>query len=498
MVFSSLLFMFRFLPIVLLLYFIAPKSWRNAILFFSSLVFYAWGEPVYVVLMLFSTVVDYTHGMLVHKFKEKGEMGKAKIALISSMVINLALLGFFKYTDFIITNLNLIPGVDIPLLNLALPIGISFYTFQTMSYTIDIYRGDARLQTNIISFGAYVALFPQLIAGPIVAYNTVAEELRSRKENMDDFTSGVLRFMTGVGKKVLLANNIGLLWDLISGKNVAEIPVVMAWLGITAFAFQIYFDFSGYSDMAIGLGRMFGFHFLENFNYPYISRRITEFWRRWHMSLGSWFRSYVYIPLGGNRKGFKMQIRNIAIVWLLTGIWHGASWNFLLWGVYFGVLLIVEKLLLLDFLKKHKIFSHIYTIFLVWIGWAFFAFDNMTMGANYMKAMFGFNGAGFVNSETLYLLFSYAVMLVILVLACTPYPAKLATWVLDKLQGRNGNTEIEAQETKSVETVPAVKNAKVRTALSVGLQMAFIAVVFVISTAYLVDATHNPFLYFRF
>ena len=488
MVFSSILFMFRFLPVVLLLYFIAPKPIKNTILFIASLIFYAWGEPVYVVLMLFSTIVDYTHGRMVYKHKQKGEMKKARCWVASSMVINLALLGFFKYADFIITNLNLIPGVEIPLLNLALPIGISFYTFQTMSYTVDVYRGDALPQKNIISFGAYVALFPQLIAGPIVAYNTVAEQLEGRKENLDDFATGVMRFMTGVGKKVLLANNIGLLWDMISARGVGEVPVLMAWLGITAYAFQIYFDFSGYSDMAIGLGKMFGFHFLENFDYPYISRSITEFWRRWHMSLGSWFRSYVYIPLGGNRQGLKKQIRNIAVVWLLTGIWHGASWNFLLWGVYFGVFLILEKFLWLDFLKKHKIFSHVYTLVIVWVGWALFAFDDMGRVIQYLKAMFGLSGAGFANGETWYLLVSYAVMLIILVLASTPYPKQWAMKVMNLLEGKK-KADIEAVEKKGITlggTVSAV------------LQLAFVAVVFVISTAYLVDATYNPFLYFRF
>ncbi len=470
--------MFRFLPIVLILYFLVPKKFRNFILFISSLIFYAWGEPVYVVLMIFSTVVDYTHGYWVYQLKQKNEMKKARMVVLSSMIINLALLGFFKYADFIITNLNLIPGVEIPLLKLALPIGISFYTFQTMSYTIDVYRGDALPQKNIISFGAYVALFPQLIAGPIVAYNTVAEQLEERKETMDDFAAGTIRFMAGVGKKVLLANNIGLLWDMISAKGAGEVPVVMAWLGITAYAFQIYFDFSGYSDMAIGLGKMFGFRFLENFDYPYISRSITEFWRRWHMSLGSWFRSYVYIPLGGNRKGLKIQMRNIAIVWLLTGIWHGASWNFLLWGVYFGILLILEKFLWLDFLKKHKIFSHIYTIVLVWISWAIFAFDNMTSVIQYLKAMFGLSGAGFVNKESLYLLISYAVMLLILILAATPYPRQIAMRLLDKIEG--------------------IKAKAAGNTISAVLQVAFVAVIFFISTAYLVDATYNPFLYFRF
>ena len=334
MVFSSLLFLFRFFPIVLVLYFLAPRKLKNAVLFFSSLVFYAWGEPVYVVLMLFSTVVDYTHGMLVDKLMKQGKERKARWVVASSMTINLLLLGFFKYADFLIGSINGVLGTGIPLLKLALPIGISFYTFQTMSYTVDIYRGEAKVQRNIISFGAYVALFPQLIAGPIVRYQTIAEELQERKETSSDFSEGINRFLLGLGKKVLLANNIGMLWDSISAMGGQELSVATAWLGILAYSFQIYFDFSGYSDMAIGLGRMFGFHFPENFNYPYISKSITEFWRRWHISLGTWFREYVYIPLGGNRKGRLCQIRNLAIVWLLTGIWHGASWNFVVWGIY--------------------------------------------------------------------------------------------------------------------------------------------------------------------
>lgn len=496
MVFSSLMFLFRFLPVVLALYFLAPRPARNAILFIMSLIFYAWGEPVYVVLMLFSTIVDYTHGRMVYRYKEKGELKKAKAWVASSMCINLLLLGFFKYADFLIENINLIPGVELPLLNLALPIGISFYTFQTMSYTIDIYRGDALPQKNIISFGAYVALFPQLIAGPIVQYNTIAEQLRSRKETVDEFSAGILTFMVGLGKKVLLANNIGLLWDLISAKGSGEIPVLMAWLGITAYAFQIYFDFSGYSDMAIGLGRMFGFRFLRNFDYPYISRSITEFWRRWHMSLGSWFRSYVYIPLGGNRRGFGIQIRNIIIVWLLTGIWHGASWNFLVWGAYFGLLLIVEKLFLLKFLEKHKLLSHIYTIVLVWIGWAIFAFDSLGKGTEYIRAMFGLSGAGFVNTETLYLAISYGIMLVILVAASTPFPRWCAT-KLKLITTEQKTTEVSGKE-ETVKTEQRTSESRLVLNTRMIAQLLFVAGVFIISVAYLVDASYNPFLYFRF
>ncbi|MDD5935055.1 MAG: MBOAT family protein [Clostridiales bacterium] len=472
MVFSSLPFLFRYLPVVLLLYFIAPRTFRNFILFIASLVFYAWGEPIYVCLMIFSTVVDYIHGRLVHRFKEEGKIGKAKCAVASSMVINLALLGFFKYSDFIIGNINGLTGSSIPLLNLALPIGISFYTFQTMSYTIDIYRGEAEVQKNIISFGAYVALFPQLIAGPIVQYKTIAKQLQERRESFDQFSYGVLRFMIGLGKKVLLANSIGILWDQLSVMTAPNLTVVGAWLGVTAFAFQIYFDFSGYSDMAIGLGSMFGFTFLENFNYPYMSKSITEFWRRWHISLGSWFRDYVYIPLGGNRCGLGKQIRNIAVVWLLTGIWHGASWNFIAWGVYFGVLLVIEKFYLLKWLKKLPAFvSHIYAIFFVWIGWAIFAFDDLGRGIDYIRSMFGLNGLAVINTQTCYLLLNYAVILVIIIFACTEYPKRLAI----KLFGKYGEKQITAWA-----------------------QGVFIVAVFIISVAYLVDASYNPFLYFRF
>lgn len=465
MVFSSLLFLFRYLPIVLLLYFILPRKLRNYILFFVSLIFYAWGEPVYVVLMLFSTLVDYTHGMLVEKFKKRGEIKKAKYTVASAMLINLFLLGFFKYSDFLILNINRLIGTQIPLLQLALPIGISFYTFQTMSYTIDVYRGDARAQKNIVSFGLYVALFPQLIAGPIVQYKTIAEQLQKRKENIDDFSDGVLRFVTGLGKKVLLANNIGLLWDEVIKMQAGEIPVLLAWLGVSAFAFQIYFDFSGYSDMAIGLGKMFGFQFLENFDYPYMSKSITEFWRRWHISLGTWFKENVYIPLGGNRKGLGKQIRNIVVVWLLTGIWHGANWNFLFWGGYFALLLIIEKLFLLKHLEKlPKVISHIYTIVLVWISWVIFSFENLSEGMRYLKAMFGLNEAGFLSDKTLYLLLQYAVILVILAFACTDLPKRMAAKANNNL---------------------VLKNL-------------FIILIFIVSTAYIVDATYNPFLYFRF
>lgn len=469
MVFSSLLFMFRFLPIVLILYFLAPKKLKNGILFLASLVFYAWGEPVYVLLMLFSTVVDYFHGYMTARFKEQGKMGLAKLMVLFSMIVNLGLLGFFKYSDFLIGNVNQLFGTALPYLNLALPIGISFYTFQTMSYTIDIYRGDAPVQKNIISFGAYVALFPQLIAGPIVRYSTIAEQLNHRRESVDGFSDGIMRFTAGLGKKVLLANNIGLLWELIRDMPLDGLPVLTAWLGALAFAFQIYFDFSGYSDMAIGLGRMFGFHFLENFNYPYESKSITEFWRRWHISLGTWFREYVYIPLGGNRKGMAKQIRNIMAVWLLTGFWHGASWNFVLWGLYFGIILMAEKMFLLRILNRLPAWlQRVYTLVLVLVSWVIFAHDSVMQGLSYLKVMFGMGNTAFMNQETMYLLINYGIMLVLLMLAATHFPKKWAELMLKKPELR----EISA--------------------------VCFVLAVLLISTAYLVDASYNPFLYFRF
>lgn len=473
MVFSSLLFLFVFFPIVLILYFIAPKSLRNLVLFLVSLIFYAWGEPIYIGIMIFSTVVDYTHGLLVERFKNKGKWKAAKTVVASSMIINLFLLGFFKYSDFLVGNVNGLLGTTIPLLNLALPIGISFYTFQTMSYTIDVYRGEAKAQHNIISFGSYVALFPQLIAGPIVQYKMVANQLNYRNTTVDGFSRGTSRFMMGLGKKVLLANNIGLLWDQVSTMDLTTLPTVTAWIGIIAFGFQIYFDFSGYSDMAIGLGHMFGFHFPENFNYPYLAKSITEFWRRWHISLGTWFREYVYIPLGGNRKGMANQIRNIAVVWLLTGIWHGASWNFLFWGIYFGIWLVIEKFFLLRYLEKApKWVGHVYTLLLVLFSWVIFAFDDLSLIGTYFQAMFGLNRAGFWNSQSIYLLYTNGILLLLLFVGSTHIPKMVGKALLTKLH----NNEIAVQVIKSV----------------------VFAGIMLFSVAYLVDASYNPFLYFRF
>lgn len=471
MVFSSLLFLFRFLPVMLLFYFVAPARLRNGVLFIGSLVFYGWGEPVYIILLLFSTVVDFVHGKLVHDFKNKGNTAAAKMAVASSVIINLGLLCFFKYTDFMIASLNTVTGGDTPLLNLALPIGISFYTFQTMSYTIDVYRGDAKVQNNIVSFGAYVSMFPQLIAGPIVRYSTIEKELNSRRETVSEFALGIRYFIIGLGKKVLIANQIGALWSEIMGIPAGERSVLMVWMGIFAFGMQIYFDFSGYSDMAVGLGRMFGFHFPDNFRYPYESKSITEFWRRWHISLGTWFKEYVYIPLGGSKKGRLLQVRNILIVWLLTGIWHGANWNFLLWGLYFGFLLLLEKLVLQRYLQRLPVFfQSAYTLLLVFLGWVMFAFEDMGQGILYLRQMCSAAGAVetvFMNERTMYLFCTNIVILFAALLGSTSLPSRLC---------RNYIRERRA----------AV------------LEPVFVVAIFLLSTAYLVNAGYNPFLYFRF
>lgn len=473
MIFSSLLFLFRFLPAVLLLYFISPRPARNLVLLLVSLVFYAWGEPVYVILMIVSILISYLGGLAVHHFHETGEEGRAKVSLVISVALGLALLGFFKYTDFLLDSVNRVTGMNLGLLNLALPIGISFYTFQTISYIIDVYRGTARVQKNIISYGAYVTMFPQLIAGPIVQYKTIDEQLRKRTESAEQFAQGIHRFMVGLGKKVLLANNAGLLWDTVNAMNTGNVPVLTAWLGLAAYTFQIYFDFSAYSDMAIGLGHMFGFTFLENFNYPYLSKSITEFWRRWHISLGTWFREYVYIPLGGNRKGTAKLIRNTMIVWLLTGIWHGADWNFFIWGLYYGVLLLVEKLFLKKYLDRLPGWiSHIYCMFFVMMGWFIFVFDQAGSGMGLLKALFGMSGAGFLNRETIYLLYNNAVLLFLLIVGSTQLPRILAGKMLKRLQESDWACII--------------------------LRGVFYIAVFLLSTAYLVDASYNPFLYFRF
>lgn len=469
MVFSSILFLFQFLPVVLAVYYVCQKvtdsiQAKNLILFLCSLFFYAWGEPIYVVLMIFSTVVDFYHGSKVEYYLQQDDTKRARRHVIASVVINLSLLGFFKYTDFILGTINAVAGTSIPLLHLPLPIGISFYTFQTMSYTIDIYRGQAKAQKNMISFGAYVALFPQLIAGPIVRYQQIADELVERHVSIDDFAEGIEIFIIGLGKKVLIANNVGAVWDKISVMQQAQTSVLTTWIGVFSFFFQIYFDFSGYSDMAIGLGRMFGFHFPKNFDYPYMSKSITEFWRKWHMTLGIWFREYVYIPLGGNRNGRAKQLRNIFIVWALTGIWHGASWNFCTWGLYFGVLLVIEKFWIGKWLAKApSIIAHIYTVLIVAISWVIFAFDSLKEGAAYLGTMFGAHHLPVYNKEALYLLATNGVLLLMAAVGSTNLPKRIAK----KLHFEKWS-------------------------------IVFYTVIMILSIAYLVDASYNPFLYFRF
>lgn len=464
MVFSSTTFLLAFLPLVGILYFICPRKLRNALLLVFSLLFYGWGEPKYILIMLFSTVFDYCNGLAIGHFRAVGKPKGAKAVLVVSVVGNLSILGFFKYTDFAITNLNGLLGTAIPALGLLLPIGISFYTFQTMSYTIDVYRGLVPPQRNIIDFSAYVTLFPQLIAGPIVQYKTVAADLENRnRESLAGASAGMQRFVIGLGKKVLLANQMGAVWEEIAAMSAPS--VVTAWLGALAFTFQIYFDFSGYSDMAIGLGRLFGFRFLENFNYPYESRTVTEFWRRWHISLTTWFREYLYIPLGGSRKGTWRTVRNIFLVWFCTGFWHGASWNFILWGLHFFVWLMLEKYLLRDFLQKLPSWlRHFYTLVVVFVGWGVFAMENLTGCAGYFKTCFG-SGTLWSAADGYYLT-AYGLTLLLLTVGSTRLPRK----VWDRLPERTRDL-----------LGPLLMTA--------GL---------VICTAYLVDGSYNPFLYFRF
>lgn len=472
MVFSSLEFLFFFLPITLLLYYAVPPSriaWRNIVLLIVSLAFYGWGEPVYVFLMIFTIILDYICGYFTAKWRET-DRPRAKAAMIVCIVLNLAILGFFKYTDFIVRNLARIPFLSyLEAPGIALPIGISFYTFQSLSYVIDVYRGDAEVQKNIASFGAYVTLFPQLIAGPIVRYRDVDEMLRKRRESTALFASGVRTTLAGLAKKVFFANVAGELWNKFSAVPADQRTVLGCWIGIICYTFQIYFDFSGYSDMAIGLGKMIGFRFLENFNYPYIARSITDFWRRWHMSLSTWFREYVYFPLGGSRCSPLKTYRNIFIVWLLTGLWHGASWNYVLWGLYYFVLLVIEKAFLGKLLQHLPRFvGHIYTMFFVVIGWLLFVSEDIGAGLVYLGNMFGVGSAAFCSQGDLYDLTRNLLFFALLIAACTPYPKKLFYHLY------------ESRRWMRVVTVAAG------------------VAILLIGTAYLVDSSYNPFIYTRF
>ena len=465
MVFSSILFLFLYLPVVLAVYYLVPTRFRNLWLFIVNLVFYGWGEPVYILLMLITICLNYVSGLLIDRYRS--DQRRARAVLVVNTSLCLLLLFFFKYFDLIAETLSLLPGVTVPTLGLSLPIGISFYTFQSMSYPIDVYRGDGRVQRNFIKFGTFVALFPQLIAGPIVRYKDIADQLDDRRESLDQFASGVQRFIVGLGKKVLIANNIGLLWDAYANAPASELTFVGAWLAAIAFSLQIYFDFSGYSDMAIGLGRMLGFEFLENFNYPYISASVTEFWRRWHISLGNWFRDYLYVPLGGNRRGLNRQILNILIVWACTGIWHGASWTFLFWGLYYAFFLLLEKTFLLRVLQKLPRFvGHVYTLLAAVSGWVIFQQTSVSQTVVFFRAMYGFGSAGFVSDVDLYYLSGFAILLIIGIIASLPTGRSLFLRLPERLRGIASPI--------------------------------LILLVLVVSTAYLVDSTYNPFLYFRF
>lgn len=475
MVFSSLTFLYIFLPVVLFIYYIVPKQLRNLFILLSGLFFYAWGEPVYVFIMIASTLIDYFAGLVIYKFGECKTV--RKLALIISVVMNLSLLGFFKYSSFIVENINHIFGTNYGAPTSLLPIGISFFTFQSMSYTIDLYRGNIQVQKNPVTFAAFVTLFPQIVAGPIVRYEDVANELNERKTDIDTIWDGIIQFVIGLGKKVLIANNIGIIWDNVKAMDIASLPVATAWLGIGAYTLQIYFDFSGYSDMAIGLGKMLGFHFPKNFDYPYISKSITEFWRRWHITLSAWFKSYVYFPLGGSRKGLARTVLNISIVWLLTGIWHGASWNFVIWGVMYGILIIMEKLVTELLKRKDKLsvieripsfIKRIYAIVLVMLGWVLFDTDTLSQAVSYMKKMFSF-GAPLADSYTVYIIVNFGILFVISIIGSTQIPAKLVSMIKEKK--------------------PAVIH---------WCSIAFMVIVMLLTTAYLVDASYNPFLYFNF
>lgn len=463
MLFTSISFLYYFLPIVIILYFIVPKKFKNFILFLSSIFFYFCGEPIYTFLMIGEIFIAYVGARYLEKHRKKS-------ILVSLLAIHIGALGLFKYSDFTINNINQILGSKIPLLKLALPIGISFYTFQIISYVVDVYRGKVKAQKSFLKLATYVSLFPQLIAGPIVRYETIEKELDSRTSNFENFAYGVRRFVIGLGKKVLIANMLGELCDVFSTTN--EKSILFYWIFAISYSLQIYFDFSAYSDMAIGLGRMFGFHFLENFNYPYISKSITEFWRRWHMSLSSWFRDYVYIPLGGNRKGTIILVRNIFIVWALTGIWHGANWTFVIWGLMFGIMLIIEKLFLTKHLEKMpSILQRIYVLFTVMISFIIFNANSIGEAWNNIIGLFGANGESLINASTVYYLKSYLVVLVIAIIGSTP----LLKNIIEKLKTKtNANKIINLLEPIAM------------------------ASILIIATAYLVDNSYNPFLYFRF
>ncbi len=471
MVFSSIPFLFFFLPASLILYYAAPFKLKNHILLAFSLVFYAWGEPVYIILMLFASAVDYTNGRFMDKFGADDR--RRRIFLCISVMINLSMLGFFKYADFLVEIVNGLFGSSIKPLGLGLPVGISFFTFQTMSYSIDLYRREVKVEKNYLTYLTYVSMFPQLIAGPIVRFSTVNEELHERTIDWDGFVYGTLRFMQGLFKKVLLANNTGAVWEAIKGMETGSASAATAWLGAVCFTLQLYFDFSAYSDMAIGMGRMLGFHYMENFRYPLSAVSVTDFWRRWHISLSTWFRDYVYIPLGGNRKGAAKQLRNMFIVWFLTGLWHGAAWNFIIWGLYYGVLLALEKFVWGEKLSRLPSFlRHLYAVVIVVFGFVIFVFDDMGQLGAYISSMFGMAGNGLFGEEFLWYAANNGLLLAVAIALAFPfYP-----FVKEKLKkvGKRGQN-----------------------LLAMGSMAGYVGLL-LLTTAYLVNDTYNPFLYFRF
>ena len=460
MIFSNIFFMFRFLTVVLLIYYIVPYKYKNGIITIASLIFYSWGEVKYFPIMIASTVVDFFSSQYIEK--NRGDIKKMRRGLACSVIFNLGSLMFFKYTDFFIANINNFAGTAIPLLRIPLPLGISFYTFQTMSYTIDVYRGKVPAEKNIINFSAFVTMFPQLIAGPIVLYSDINEKLNTHEGRitLEGINEGIKLFIFGLGKKVLIANNVGALWTDIETMGFGMVSTPLAWLGIIAYSLQIYFDFSGYSLMAIGLGKMLGFDFPQNFNLPYISKSVTEFWRRWHMTLSGWFREYVYIPLGGNRKGLKRQILNMLVVWFLTGFWHGADWNFMLWGLYYFALLAIEKMFLLDWLKKHPVPARVYALLTIAVGWAIFYITDLGMLGRFIVKMFSFSG----GISAGYYFRNYFVSILVGILCSTPLTIRF----YEKYKNNNA------------------------------VMIPVLTAIFLLSVAYLVDSTYNPFIYFRF
>lgn len=470
MLFSSLTFLFKFLPVTLVLYYLVPQRFRNIIMLIASLIFYAWGEPVYIVLMVLSIALNYFCGLDIEEKRDEPQL--VKRSLIFSVTVNVLLLGFFKYYGFLIENLNAVLPVDIPYRELPLPVGISFYTFQALSYLIDVYRGEVRPQKNILYFALYISMFPQLIAGPIVRYVDIEEQLKNRRESLAKFGQGCGYFIVGLGKKVILANSLGQIFNEIQGLSFGSFSVLTAWVGCISYALQIYFDFSGYSDMAVGLGKMFGFEFRRNFNYPYVSKSITDFWRRWHISLSTWFREYVYIPLGGNRCDISQQIRNLLIVWMLTGLWHGAAWNFLLWGLYYGILLVLEKFIWGGAIERlPKALQHFYALVLVLIGWVFFFSPSLSYAWGYLAAMFGPGASGFADRQAWFYILTHWLLYLVAVIGST----MLGRRILGNITGGFANVQMR----------------------KAAVVIVYIGM-FLISVAFLVTESFNPFLYFRF